>query len=115
MIYVKSILAGLLALISGSCVLLVIVVVGTFTYALVHPTPGEGSIGWDPISLWRTDPIVLFTPVLTFSLASSGNTEDSLSGTNLTVSSIFTSHLPCAPCQIVLITTRSPCTRYRMM
>ncbi|MGO9404633.1 MAG: hypothetical protein ACLPVW_14315 [Terriglobales bacterium] len=62
----KSILAGLLALIVVPVCLLVIVVVGTLTYALVHPTPGEGSIGWDPISLWRTDPIVWFTPVLTF-------------------------------------------------
>jgi uncharacterized BrkB/YihY/UPF0761 family membrane protein len=66
MIYVKSILAGLLALIVVPVCLLVIVVVGTVIYAVVHPTPGEGAIGWDPISLWRASPIVWFIPVLIF-------------------------------------------------
>ena len=59
MIYVKSILAGLLALIVVPVCLLVIVVAGTVIYALVHPTPGEGSIGLDPISLIRQNPIAL--------------------------------------------------------
>ncbi|MGO9865399.1 MAG: hypothetical protein ACLPLR_17465 [Terriglobales bacterium] len=66
MIYVKTILAGLLALIVVPACLLVMVVAGTVIYASVHRTSGEGSIGWDPISLWRAGPIVWFIPVLIF-------------------------------------------------
>jgi len=35
-------------------------------HALVHPTPGEGSIGWDPISLIRMNPMLWFVPVFIF-------------------------------------------------
>ena len=35
-------------------------------HALVHPTPGEGSIGWDPISLIRMNPMLWFVPVVIF-------------------------------------------------
>jgi len=66
MIYVKSILAGLLALIVVPVCLLVIVVLGMVIYALVHSTPGEGSIGWDPISLIRTNPMLWSVPVFIF-------------------------------------------------
>jgi hypothetical protein len=66
MSYVKSILAGLLALIVVPVCLLVIVVVGTVIYALVHPTPGEGSIGWDPISLIPMNPMLWSVPVFIF-------------------------------------------------
>jgi uncharacterized BrkB/YihY/UPF0761 family membrane protein len=66
MIYVKSIVAGLLALIVVPVCLLVIVVVGTVIDALVHPTPGEGSVGWDPISLIRMNPMLWSIPLLIF-------------------------------------------------
>ena len=66
MIYVKSILAGLVALIVVPVCLLVIVVVGMLIYALVHSTPGEGSIGWDPISLIRMNPMFWSIPLLIF-------------------------------------------------
>jgi hypothetical protein len=66
MIYVKSILAGLLALIVLPVCLLVIVVVGMVIYAAVHPTSGEGSIGWDPISLVRMNPMLWSIPVIVF-------------------------------------------------
>lgn len=66
MIYVKSTLAGILALIVVPVCLLVIVVVGMVSYALVHSTPGEGSIGWDPISLMRMNPMLWSVPVFIF-------------------------------------------------
>jgi hypothetical protein len=66
MIYVKSILAGLLALIAVPACLFGIVVVGMLTYLLVHPTPGEGSIGWDPVSLIRMNPMLCSVPALIF-------------------------------------------------
>jgi uncharacterized BrkB/YihY/UPF0761 family membrane protein len=66
MIYVKSVLAGLLALIVVPICVLVILVAAIVIYNLVHPASGEGSIGWDPISLWRANPIVWFIPVLIF-------------------------------------------------
>jgi len=66
MIYVKSILAGLLALIVVPVCLLVIVVVGMVIYALVHPTSVEGSIGWDPISLVGMNPMFWSVPVFIF-------------------------------------------------
>jgi uncharacterized BrkB/YihY/UPF0761 family membrane protein len=66
MIYVKSILAGLLALVVVPVCLLVIVVVGMVIYAAVHQTPGEGSIGWDPISLIRMNPMLWSVPVSIF-------------------------------------------------
>lgn len=66
MIYVKSVLAGLLALIVVPVCLLVIVVGGMVIYTLVHPTPGEGSIGWDPISIFRMNPMFWSVPVFIF-------------------------------------------------
>jgi hypothetical protein len=66
MIYVKSILAGLLALIVVPLCLLVIVEVGIVIYSSVHSTPGQGSIGWDPISLIRMNPMFWSVPVLIF-------------------------------------------------
>jgi uncharacterized BrkB/YihY/UPF0761 family membrane protein len=66
MIYVKSILVGLLALMLVPVCLLAIVVVGMVIYTSVHPPSGEGAIGWDPISLWRASPMVWFIPVLIF-------------------------------------------------
>jgi hypothetical protein len=66
MIYVKSIVVGLLALILVPVCLFVIVVVGMVIYLLVHPTPGEGSIGWDPISLIHMNPLLWSVPVFLF-------------------------------------------------
>jgi uncharacterized BrkB/YihY/UPF0761 family membrane protein len=66
MIYVKSILAGLLALIVVPVCLLVIVVVGMVIYILVHPPSREGSIGWDPISLVHMNRMLWSIPVIAF-------------------------------------------------
>ncbi len=67
MIYVKSILAGLLALILVPVCLLVIVVVGMVIYTLAHPTSGKGSVGWDPIGLWvHMNPMLWSIPLLIF-------------------------------------------------
>ena len=66
MIYVKSVLAGLIALIVVPIFLIGVLVAGMLIYTFVHPTQGEGSIGWDPISLYRMNPIAWFIPVLIF-------------------------------------------------
>jgi uncharacterized BrkB/YihY/UPF0761 family membrane protein len=66
MVYVRSILAGLLALLVVPLCLLVIVMAGLVIYALIHPTPGEGSIGWDPVSLIRMNPGLWSVPVFIF-------------------------------------------------
>jgi uncharacterized BrkB/YihY/UPF0761 family membrane protein len=62
MIFVKSTLAGFLALIAAFVVLLILVVLGLFIYSMFHQT--EGSVGWDPISL--KSPITLVLAVLIF-------------------------------------------------
>ena len=66
MLYVKSALAGLIALIVVPIFLIGVLIVGMLIYAFVHPTQGEGSIGWDPISLWRLNPILWSMPALIF-------------------------------------------------
>jgi len=67
MIYVKSVLAGLIALIVVPIFLIGVLIVGVLIYTFVHPTTqGEGSVGWDPISLWGMNPILWFIPALTF-------------------------------------------------
>ena len=66
MIYLKSVLAGLIALVVIPAGLLMTLVIGMLIYASVHPPSGEGSIGWDPISLYRANPVVLLVPVLIF-------------------------------------------------
>jgi len=64
--YVKCLLAGLLALIIVPVLLIVCVVVGMVIYTMVHPTQADGQIGWDPVSLWRMNPIAWFIPALSF-------------------------------------------------
>jgi len=66
LIYVKSVLVGLLALIAIPILLIGILIFGLVTYTLIHPTRGEGSTGWDLVSLARSNPIVWFVPVLIF-------------------------------------------------
>jgi uncharacterized BrkB/YihY/UPF0761 family membrane protein len=66
MIYVKSLLAGLIALIVFPVCLLLMVMVGMVIYLLVYPAPGQGSIGWDPISLIRMNPMLWSVPVFIF-------------------------------------------------
>ncbi len=67
MIYLKSVLAGLIALIVVPILLIGIVIVGTVIYTSVHRPQGEGSIGWDPVSFWnQTSPLIWFVPVLIF-------------------------------------------------
>lgn len=67
MIYLKSVLAGLLALIVIPIFLIGALLVGIVIYDNAHPTQGEGSIGWDPVSLWHENvPTVRLIPVLIF-------------------------------------------------
>ncbi len=57
MIYLKSLVAGLLSVIAASVALLVIVIVGLVIYTAVFVKASEGSVGWDPVSLTRQQPI----------------------------------------------------------
>lgn len=66
MIYLKSVLVGLLALIVVPICALVIFVVSIVIYTSVHPPSGEGQIAWDPVSLFRINPAILLVPVLCF-------------------------------------------------
>lgn len=50
MIYLKSALAGLLAVVAATIVLPILVVMGIVLYSAIHSSQ-EGSVGWDPISL----------------------------------------------------------------
>ena len=62
MILVKSIMAGLLALVAALVILLMLVMFGLFVYATFHRT--EGAVGWDPVSL--KSPITLVVAALIF-------------------------------------------------
>ena len=55
--YWKSVLARLLATVAGTVSLLLLVVGGIIIYNVIDP-PIEGSIGWDPISLWKQSPLL---------------------------------------------------------
>lgn len=66
MIYVKCVRAGLLALILVPILFVGLLLVGMIIFTMIHPAPGEGSIGWDPISLYRSNPFVWCIPVLIF-------------------------------------------------
>ena len=50
MIYPKSALAGLLAVVAATIVLPILAIMAIVVYTAIHP-PLEGSIGWDPVSL----------------------------------------------------------------
>jgi len=66
MIYLKSLLAGLLAIVAACIVLPVLTVVGLIVYSMIHRSQEEGSIGWDPISLVRMNPRVWVIAALIF-------------------------------------------------
>jgi len=51
MIYLKSALVGLLAVVLAGVSLVILGTVGVFVYSMIHPPPQETSIGWDPITL----------------------------------------------------------------
>ncbi len=55
MIYVKSVLAGFLALV---IVFIVLPIVGMILYGFTHTQPDGGSIGWDPISMVKQSPFL---------------------------------------------------------
>ncbi len=58
MIYVKSALAGLLAIVIALALLPVIAICGLMLYAWTHPQPEGSSVGWDPISLTKQSPLL---------------------------------------------------------
>ena len=65
--YMKCMLVGLLlALIAVPVFSIGCLVVGIVIYTMVHPTQADGQIGWDPISLWRMNPIAWFIPAISF-------------------------------------------------
>lgn len=66
MIYLKSAIAGLVALVVIPMLLIGLLVGGAFIYFATHPPKGEGSIGWDPISLYHAQPYVWCIPLLSF-------------------------------------------------
>jgi len=57
-IYIKSVLVGLLALAVVFIVLPILGVILYSLYSLTHTPPEGGSIGWDPISLVKQSPLV---------------------------------------------------------
>ena len=59
MIYVKSVLAGLLTVLIGSIVLPMLGIIGIIFYNAIHSAPDEGAVGWDPISLTKHPPLLL--------------------------------------------------------
>ena len=61
MIYLKSLLAGLLAVVASSAALLILAIIAMILYVRIHPMPDGTSIGWDPISLMRQRPIWLIS------------------------------------------------------
>ncbi len=67
MIYLKSALAGLLAVVAATIVLPILVIIGIVLYSAIRTSPEgsvEGSVGWDPISLVHPPmPIVAFMVV----------------------------------------------------
>lgn len=56
MIYLKSTLAGLLALVAATVVLPILVIAVIVIYTAIHSSQ-EGSVGWDPISLVHQSPL----------------------------------------------------------
>ena len=66
MIYVKSLLVGLLAVPVACFSLVIVVVLGLFAYAIIHRSSEEGAIGWDPVSLVRTTPMIWRIAALVF-------------------------------------------------
>ena len=67
MIYLKSVMAGLLAVVAASIAL---PIVGIILYDVLHP-PAEGtSVGWDPISLWIQRPPLPMVAIIVLVFAS---------------------------------------------
>lgn len=66
MIYIKSLLAGLLAVLVACISVPVIAVIGLIVYSMIHRSQEEGSIGWDPISLVKMSPMIWFIAALIF-------------------------------------------------
>jgi hypothetical protein len=55
-IYVKSALVGLLALVIALALLPIVAMLVLMAYGWIHPQPEGYSVGWDPISLIRQSP-----------------------------------------------------------
>jgi uncharacterized BrkB/YihY/UPF0761 family membrane protein len=66
MIYIKSLLAGLLAVLVACISLPVLAVIGLIVYNMIHRSQEEGSIGWDPVSMVRISPMICFIAALIF-------------------------------------------------
>ncbi len=61
MIYLKSIMAGLVAVFS--VVLLLFVGIVSYLWVLTSKEQGAGAIGWDPISVIRPGPVLIILAV----------------------------------------------------
>ncbi len=66
MIYIKSLLAGLVAVLAACISVPIIAVIGVIVYGMIHRSQEEGSIGWDLISLVKTVPMIWFIAALIF-------------------------------------------------
>jgi hypothetical protein len=66
MIYVKSVLVGLLTLVIALVLLPIIAMFALIIYGWIHPLPEGHNIGWDPISLVKQSPLlaVAFTVIV---------------------------------------------------
>lgn len=69
MIYFKSALAGLLAVLAAAIVLPMLAILGIVIYSALHSSQ-EGSVGWDPISLWVQRPPLSIVAVAVVCFAS---------------------------------------------
>jgi len=64
-IYIKSVLAGLLAVIAAPIALPILCIIGTIVYGVIHPPPEGTAVGWAPISLAKQPlPIVALIVVI---------------------------------------------------
>ena len=69
MIYLKSVLAGLLAVVVGCVSFVILGITGMIVYTFIHPFPEGASVGWDPISLVKQSPMLpIAFAILTFSI-----------------------------------------------
>jgi len=70
MIYLKSVMAGLLAVVAASITLSIVGIIGIILYDVIHPPPEGTSVGWDPISLWIQRPPLPMVAIIVLLFAS---------------------------------------------
>ena len=66
MIYIKSILVGVVAVLLAGLAIPILAIVGMVVYNIVHSSSENGAIGWDPISLIRLPLPLIVCAVMCF-------------------------------------------------